>query len=386
MPIHLITGLPGAGKSLGSVERMLAFKQSDPDRPVFVHGVDGLKDNVAEVISAEQVKRWKELPVGAIVVVDEAQKLFPARRQGEPAQWVRDLSEHRHHGIDFVLATQHPSLLDNYVRTLVDRHTHHVRKFGGHTVDRYEWPDCCGSPTSKTERKRALRSKWRFPKKLFSLYKSAEAHTIKRRVPWKVYAMWIMFAVVALGAVGAVWVLQHRVRESREVVTGAAAPVASGASPRAESGQVHYASAEEYAKAFIPRVANQPWSAPAYDGDAIRSRPDLMCIEYHAPENGADVCQCYTEQATRYHVPPAECFRTAREGTYNPHRPPLDEKLRREDRRDGDRDVGAVRSRSGVSGAYAPDGGAVVGSPYDPGVFGPRRNTSTLGTLASHSR
>lgn len=382
MPIHLITGLPGSGKSLGSVEMMLAFKQAEPDRPVYVHGVDGLKPSVAEVIDADQVRRWKELPVGSIIVVDEAQKLLPARRQGEPAQWIRDLSEYRHHGIDLVLATQHPSLLDNYVRTLVDRHTHHVRKFGGSSVDRYEWSYCCGSPLSKTERRAALRSKWRFPKKLFDLYKSAELHTIKKRVPWKVYAMWGMFAAVAFGAVGAAWVLVHRTRNAGQVVAGSAVVSSVPGRKGDTGGGVHYASPEEYAAAFIPRVVNQPWSAPAYDGDAIRSRPDLMCIEFHARQNGAKVCQCYTEQATRYHVPPAECFRTAREGTYNPHRPPLDDEGRRGGQDGRQRDGGPRGPSEGVAGV-SPAGGARVGAAYDPSVFGPHPHMVSVGRPSS---
>ena len=134
MPIELVTGLPGAGKSLGAVSRMLEWRQSDASRPVFVLGVDGLKDGVAQVITPEDLERWHEYPAGSIFVVDEAQKYFPMRRAGDAPAWIRKLSEHRHLGHDFLLMTQAPGYLDTYVRGLIDRHTHLVRKFGTHRM------------------------------------------------------------------------------------------------------------------------------------------------------------------------------------------------------------------------------------------------------------
>ena len=48
------------------------------------------------------------LPAGAIIVVDECQKYMPARRGAADApQWIKDLSTHRHLGLDFILISQH---------------------------------------------------------------------------------------------------------------------------------------------------------------------------------------------------------------------------------------------------------------------------------------
>ena len=383
MPIELITGLPGCGKSLGLIERMMQLREREPERPVYVHGIPELRPGTAVEITAEQVMAWRDFPPSSIVIVDECQDIFPARRQGDPPLFIKDLSRHRHAGIDFVFSTQNPSYVDAYVRGLVGKHVHQIRKFGGPVVDRFTWPDCVTSLTSKAERKRALRSKWKFPSKYFEYYKSADAHTIKKRVPWKVYAMWAMVVAVVLGAVAAVVMLERTRSSSLASASGGAVPAVAGASGAAASKggpAVMYATAADYAHAFLPRVADQPWSAPAYDGQAVKSVPDLMCITYEAPVNGAKVCQCYTEQATRYHIPPAECFRAAAEGVYNPHRPPLagDESASRGggSAEGGARHVDAAgRSgpavHSGVEGA-APSGGAGgLAAPYNPAVFLP---------------
>lgn len=331
MPIELVTGLPGAGKSLGMVERMLSFRERDASRPVFALGVDGLKDGLAQAITPDDLQHWYDYPTGSIFLVDEAQKYFPMRRAGDPPAWIRKLSEHRHLGHDFVLATQAPGYLDNYVRGLIDRHVHLVRKFGAHVADWYEWPAVSMSPLTSTERKRATHRLWRYPKKCFDLYHSAELHTVKRRIPKKL----ILLLVAPVMLVAAVLVVPRVMKRGEKVgpqansqnsTAGLLAPAAiSGGGERQK-----WATPEDYVKAFIPRVANQPWSAPAYDGNGVKSKPDLICIEYEV--KGDMLCGCYTEQVTPYELHNlAECRRYARHGVYNPQRAPLEDRERRVD-------------------------------------------------------
>lgn len=360
MPIELITGLPGAGKTLGAVARMLEWHEHDASRPVFVLGVDGLKEGIAQEISPDDLKRWYEYPAGSIFVVDECQKYFPMRRAGDAPEWIRKLSEHRHLGHDFLLMTQAPGYLDTHVRGLVDKHVHLVRKFGTGMVDRYEWPAISMSPLSKSERSRAVKRLWAYPKRCFDLYKSAELHTVKKSIPKKFYVL-VAAPLVVLAAVFAVPKIMARTHPAAASVASvpgsSVRPASQGSDPH------HWASPAEYVKDFLPRVANAPWSAPVYDGRAVKAEPDLMCIEYHRTINGRDqdLCSCYTEQVTPYRIGNAEeCRRYARDGVYNPYRSPVGQgrELARRDRdEDKARSSAPIDQSSGArisSGAFSP--------------------------------
>ncbi len=81
-----------------------------------------------------------ELPAGSIVLIDEVQRLMRPRIHGSkvPA-FIAELETHRHRGIDLVLITQHPMLLDSNVRRLTGQHFHVIRKFGTQMANVYEW-------------------------------------------------------------------------------------------------------------------------------------------------------------------------------------------------------------------------------------------------------
>lgn len=364
MPIELVTGLPGAGKSLGAVDRMLQWRESDATRPVFVLGVDGLKDGVAQAITPEDLEHWFDYPPGSIFVIDECQKYFPMRRAGDPPAWIRKLSEHRHLGHDFLLMTQAPGYLDSYVRGLVDRHTHLVRKFGTQMVDRYEWPAISMSPLSAGERKRAVKKLWRYPKRCFDLYKSAELHTVKRRIPKKFFVLLVAPLVIA-AIVFAVPKIMDRTHPEVAAVVPSSSPVSQGFS--SDPSKHQWSTPAEYVKDFLPRVANAPWSAPVYDSRSVKAEPDLLCIEYERVINGTTqhLCSCFTEQVTPYRIGSLEeCRRYARDGLYNPYRPPLNQGDRgrsHDARMDGDRSVASSdRDPSAGAGALAasPAGGS----------------------------
>ncbi|WP_199101140.1 hypothetical protein [Dyella sp. ASV21] len=66
-----------------------------------------------------------------------------------------------------------------------------------------------------------------------------------------------------------------------------------------------------------PRIAGQPWTAPAYDDRQVVSEPEVYCI---AADDGR--CSCITEQGTKYAMDHTLCRLTASEGNYNPTRRP----------------------------------------------------------------
>jgi len=99
-------------------------------------------------------------------------------------KWISDLGRHRYLGLDFILISQHPALIDLYVRWLVDRHVHTVRKFGAQWVERWSWAEVQPDPASRmSQRSVERKTRHRFSKAATQAYTSAELHTVKRRIP-----------------------------------------------------------------------------------------------------------------------------------------------------------------------------------------------------------
>lgn len=317
MPIELRTGLPGAGKSLGLVEHLLQLRLTESHRPVRALGVTGLREDLADDLTAEQFVRWHELPAGTIVVVDEAQKYLPARRTGEPPEWIRKLSEHRHLGLDFVFVTQHPALLDTYVRRLVDRHIHTVRKYGTSIIERFSWPEVQMEPTSKSAVKAAERkSRHTFSKQAMQCYTSAELHTVKRRIPpFLIFGMCLLVVVPLLAFAG--YQIMHHASDPARF--GGTPAVSGKAAPAQASSVARPMTAAQWIERQTPRVKGVPWSAPVFDGQQVVTVPDLRCVIID--DEDARRCHCYSEQDTPVEVATAECFRAATDGVYNPYRP-----------------------------------------------------------------
>lgn len=325
MPIRLFTGLPGAGKSLSLVDALRRMHQKEPGRPVYAFGIPGLRPDLAKPCDPN---KWEELPDGSIVVIDEVQDVWPSGERGQTKAHIRALSKHRHRGFDFLISSQRPAFIDKYVFGLVSEHTHIVRRWWGSSVDKYVWQEGQEDVQRQSVRARGQRSKWKFPKECFDLYKSSSLHTGKRRLPWQ---YWMMIGAGVL-AVPMIWYAVHRVVGLRHLASDSGVVPVSSASVDRPSFAVggeekkRWATVDDYVKDHIPRVANQPWSAPVFDQEAIAAKPDLLCIEYHRVVNDVDqqLCSCYTEQVTPYDLHSLEeCRRYARHGVYNPRRAPI---------------------------------------------------------------
>lgn len=330
MFLRLVTGLPGSGKSLSVVEWLRKFQQEknkgkdkDAWRPVYAVGINGLDESLAEVMDADKLPEWTSLPTGSIVVVDECQKYMPMRRSGERPQWIQDLSEHRHMGIDFILISQHPSLIDSYVRKLVDQHWHVIRKYGTQIYSVYQWSICQADPNSKTAKKtvdRKLTSK--YSTKAMQLYKSAEIHTVKRRLPrWLFIIVGGLIAAPLLGYMGVKYLSSETLGLQGDQAVKKPATAGNQFLGGSNSGQSRTLSKAQWLRERIPRVVSQPWSAPVYDGLARTTVPDLRCISI-VKHNGSVSCHCYSEQGTPVvGIEFGVCKSYALHGVYNPHRP-----------------------------------------------------------------
>lgn len=115
---------------------------------------------------------------GALLVIDEAQRHFRPRASGSTVpDHVAALEVHRHQGLDIWLVTQRPGLIDSNVRALVGRHIALRATSLGRW--KYEWPEV-GDIESKSSRDTAARSRYKLPRHVFQLYKSAEVHTMQK--------------------------------------------------------------------------------------------------------------------------------------------------------------------------------------------------------------
>lgn len=209
--ITLITGAPGSGKTLYVVSKLLmplmgTFVESTDDEGNKVKHPRTVYTNINglmlphEKIDAEWLMDWRNrVNPGAIIVPDEAQKMWPKRVTGSKVpQSVQDLETHRHDGVDFIPITQKPELLDQNVTSLAGRHLHVRRVGNSHNAIVYEWDSCSRGLLYKNAFKK---SGFRYPRSAFQWYKSAEAHTkMPRALPTALF-----IAIFALIGTAVAW-------------------------------------------------------------------------------------------------------------------------------------------------------------------------------------
>lgn len=315
--ITLITGVPGSGKTAFAVDLLLREFQ---DRALYVDGLNGLKLDHVPV----DVMKWpEEVEDGGVIVVDEVQRKWRPRGPGAKVpESVAALETHRHRGIDFIIITQNPRLVDSNVRNLVGRHLH-IRDTGFLGRWLYEWPETSQEIAwRKCENKR----KYTLPKRVFGLYKSASMHTKPvRKVPIVAYG-----AAVALLAVA---VLGFRVYSQfsgseKPVAAEAVAETVRQVAPASDTWADVPAPAGRVGPVdelvdFAPRISGRPWTAPAYDDlRKVVQVPHIaggMCM--------GEECRCYSEDGGRlWDVGTRDCREWLERDAFNPYRVRVREK------------------------------------------------------------
>jgi zona occludens toxin len=231
--ITIITGVPGSGKTLYTIEKLLlplvgtSVKGRDEHgneieipRTIYTN-INGLQID-HELIDGgdnEGLRDWhKWAKPGAVIVFDEFQKAWPPRANGSKVpDDIQALDTHRHMGVDFILITQSVMNVDRHVHALCGRHLHVRRIANMPFAVVYEWDHCSKSLMfSKSLAKQA----WRYDRKVFKLYKSAELHTKQpRRVP---ALLW--FVLVGLGLMA--WLGPSTYYRLKERTSGGKPPAA----------------------------------------------------------------------------------------------------------------------------------------------------------------
>lgn len=338
--LYLYTGVPGAGKTLYAVSNLVKRKDFK-DRPIFVDGIKDLdheKINYFDIPEGESIQTWpKWAPPGAIIVVDECQRIFRPRPSGSKVpDYVAELETHRHRGLDFILITQHPRLIDINLRELIEHHTH-LGKTNLGLRRKMEWTTGgAKDPGSRANIKEALISVYRLDKSVYGLYKSAEVHTKIRTKKSKL----LMLFPLALCLVGyGIWsftdfwgkfsgegekaktasATQPAQAQTQPSAVSASEPVSNGQYPKAETKPEEPKKPHLSEEDYQPRIAERPETAPIYDGmnKAVKAMPwPAACIK---AENR---CTCYTDQGTKIKdIGKQTCLNYVKDGLpFNPYK------------------------------------------------------------------
>ena len=359
--LYLYTGLPGHGKTLNAIHDILTedvFKGRD----VYYYGIPELTLDWQPI---EDPKLWYQLPEGSVIVIDEAQRVFPVRSASSGKsvpQQCTEFETHRHKAYDVMLITQDARLLDHHVRRLVGCYRHVRRPVGMQRCIIQEWERVV-DPNEYHQKQEAIRTTQRaYPKEIYGKYRSATMHTVKRKLPKKL----LIFPVALVGLVLCCWVLfgalfdQAGVEESVQIVDDQLERETQNllgigeSAPGAQLPPAH--TVAHYALMHSPRFAEIPYSAPIYD--AVREPvtwPKPQCVEL-----GSE-CRCYSQQATRMNIPAYQCREILTHGFFDYTRPDNTNTIPAQKQT-----IAKTQHKSNGEGGTAEESGARSGPPKTP--------------------
>jgi hypothetical protein len=295
----LITGLPGSAKTLYTIDMVKKLSESPEGETRSVY-YSGIKDLKLSWIELHDPTLWPDLPPGSIILIDEAQRYFrPRSSTAQVPRHISELETHRHKGFDLFFITQHPSFIDAAIRKTFDHHFHLVRKFNLHWSTVYEFYEVREQP--EKFRVGAIETQFRFPTELFGVYKSADLHTKKVRIPLKV-KMLMLSPVVMLIVMAFIyrWYnqrLDHELKGGPDAKNSAV--VAKGGISTVTTVPVRSESAaakgQEFLSSMVAVVPGLAYTAVAYQELTKPSYvpAPVACVA------SEDRCLCYTDQGTR---------------------------------------------------------------------------------------
>lgn len=315
--IYLITGVPGSGKTLYAVstlvQKLLAEKVPQKDGSMLERRlvVDGIRDLViphemmaerpeleAMPLKGQTVENppgnglwnWYEwCKPGDIICVDEVQRFWRPRGMGtKPPPEIQMLETHRHLGVDFVLITQNPMLIDQNVRRLVGRHQNIRRLLGMARAIIYDW-DSCAADVTRT--KTATSSLWNYPKSAYKLYASSVLHLKqKQKIP-----LWLAVPVLAVAA--GLFVMPMAFGTLSGAMTG--------------KGVTRSQPSDKKEISLLPDVTagvSLPSAAASAPSPAASSAvAEVVKPLYAGCIASKSKCSCYDQQAIRVEVEPSVC-------------------------------------------------------------------------------
>ena len=337
--IYLITGTPGTGKTAFAVssiinnrEGLFKYETEDGevvDRPLYFCHIDGLDEKAlkAHRLTEEQIQSAplnEIVPQGSVVIVDEADYAYPTRAAAkEVPPYVKTLKELRHDGFTLILMTQHPSMLDSYLRNLVGKHWHLERKQVGTKL--YEFYRCETNIASACAAKGVTSDFYKPDKRAFKYYKSASVHIkFKKKLHPVFYGMGLLLVCAPLFFYYSLGRFKRYVGAEEQPAAVAIAETSAPAQQQAAAD--NYPAAPPMAASvpigakiedYRPRIASLQETAPIYDN--LRQVADfprrVACVA------SADSCNCYSQQATiLLNISTAECRAIVKQRPFDPYR------------------------------------------------------------------
>lgn len=318
--LYLISGLMGASKTLNAlkfVKEDKAFK--DRQDKVYYHRINNLKSDFFpgwKPINDDELKAWMDYPEGSVFIVDEADHVFPQRdNKTKIPEYIQQLKESRKRGMDFVFITQHPSMVDVFVRRNIGQHNHLERVFGQERSKWFTWAKYA-DPTDRISRSQAVTKIVGFDKKYYDAYESAVEHTHQNRFPYKLLAIPFVLALAGVSFAGWQFMGWFDEPESQSPV-----PIQQAQSlPSLDKVYIPEKSQTpgelDYFAQRTPRIPDVPWSAPVYDEVyEVKSFPRPQCYQWTSGDD-KDKCKCVTQQATPLDLSHAACVQIVKHGYF----------------------------------------------------------------------
>ena len=326
--ITIITGTPGAGKTLYTIDKLLRplvgeqIPIEGEDGVVTLHprtiysNINGLLIDHELIDGGDNLglRDWhKWAKPGSVIVFDEYQRVWPPRANGSKVpDEISALDTHRHMGVDFILITQNVINTDRHIHALAGRHLHIRRIANMPMAIVYEWDHVS---RGLLYAKSLTKTPWRYSKKVFELYKSAEVHTKQpRKLPGVVF--FILAAVLALSILAPTTYarLTDRISGGQASTNAPQAKTpASGIGARpAAPGQAPADTPPAAPAAPAPAPASSAPEPVKFAG-CIQSKARCQCFN-----NDGSTPESYPGQCTDYTTPKAVVLAG---GTFPEHRP-----------------------------------------------------------------
>lgn len=157
-------------------------------------------------------------------------------------------------------------------------------------------------------RKDSIRTKFAYPPEVFNWYKSAEVHTHKFHMPWKI---WMLFLIPFLIGLCVFFVWRYFDKKIHPEIKPPV--VAAAGSPAALANAAANAKLEYDPASFKPRIEDLPWTAPRYDSLTQPTvAPQIMgCMIYRKS------CKCMTQQGTYHKASMDFCLSVVNDGLFH---------------------------------------------------------------------
>ncbi len=301
--ITIITGNPGAGKTLYTVDKLLrgivgTTVDEEVDGDIVKHprtiytNVNGLLLDHEKIDGSADggLRNWHEwAKPGSVIVMDEVQKIWEPRANGSKVPPdIQALETHRHMGVDFIFITQGLMLTERNLCMLCNRHLH-VRRIGNMPLAIvYEWDH---ASRTLMYSKAVAKAPYRYSKAVYKLYKSAKLHTSqKRRIPTLVFGVLAGLLALAYLAPTTFTRLAERTGLSKPAKP---AETASKAPPESK-----------WSATPPPSVAAVPASLPA---SAPAAAAPVQAVAFAGCIAAATRCTCYDTAGAPVERDPAAC-------------------------------------------------------------------------------